>query len=941
MRRFVGRIFLLIAVMAALTVGASAAEVVRDGIRYDTTSGTVLGPSNQANITSAKILSEVNGQKITKIADDAFSKCTSLKAVEIASGITDIGGHAFSGCSILGTVYFPKTVKNIGSFAFSGCKLLNSVILPSALTTIEEGTFSGCEKLTALYIPQTVTTIKDDAFTLAPPTLILHCATETGPANNADDQRQIHKALLDERPATPAGCVTAGEERLVVSCGTCNRTIIDQPRVIPPNGHNPGPEQPEVPANCVAAGTKAGSYCTVCGKPAVGLEVLPIDPDTHKTPEANHVDLPSTPATCTKPGSSGGKQCPDCFAVTTNPSETPASGHKYDGKKPAEAPRPVQEATCSLKGYKVLDYVCDVCGEVKECKTCTDNEGKEVTEAYENHLKDTNEHASLEVLDTIAHSWGEKDYAYKDEAVDKPTCSKTGKLTAVKVCTVCGEKEWDDNDTKEEEKTDHTPPADWKEEILVPGDCETPQKTKFPAYQCTVCKETVPERIEEGTAPGEHTWTEDKDRPEKTIKAATCISEGEMLTSGQICSICGKTLPQERKIIPKTAHNWGAPVKDPDPEKENKAPTCGEDGVEYVIVSCQNTDIGCNETEHRSIPIPATGKHDWSEWETKEPTLTQPGEKKRVCKVCEKVDTIVLPATGDPDGPEDPDEPEKPKSYQITVVQGAGGTASASRTTAQAGDRVTITFSPSSGYELDMIRIITADGKVLEPDSQNRFTMPAASVEIRVTFQRQNTGAAAGATAPGSGSNSNARRTTDVMPSQNATLAAPQTAASEQRFRDIPMGHWAAGEIEWANQMGYMNGTGGLFNPNWNITHQQMWMILARLTGSNPASMAEARHWAVQGGYADGSAPTAPVKRHQLVTALYRCARLSNRLNQNTTSLAGYNDSRTVPAVARDAFSWALANGIVSGSADKNLMPNGNITRAQFAVILYRYSQRT
>ena len=83
------------------------------------------------------------------------------------------------------------------------------------------------------------------------------------------------------------------------------------------------------------------------------------------------------------------------------------------------------------------------------------------------------------------------------------------------------------------------------------------------------------------------------------------------------------------------------------------------------------------------------------------------------------------------------------------------------------------------------------------------------------------------------------------------------------------------------------------------------------------------------------------MKRHQLVTALYRCARLSNRLNQNTTSLAGYNDSRTVPAVARDAFSWALANGIVSGSADKNLMPNGNITRAQFAVILYRYSQRT
>ena len=82
------------------------------------------------------------------------------------------------------------------------------------------------------------------------------------------------------------------------------------------------------------------------------------------------------------------------------------------------------------------------------------------------------------------------------------------------------------------------------------------------------------------------------------------------------------------------------------------------------------------------------------------------------------------------------------------------------------------------------------------------------------------------------------------------------------------------------------------------------------------------------------------MKRHQLVTALYRCARLSGSLNQNTTSLAGYTDSRTVPAVARDAFSWALANGIVGGGADKTLNPNGTLTRAQFAVILYRYSQR-
>ena len=962
MRRWIWSVLLTVAVLAALTVGAAAAEVKYpasggNSIRYDLDTGTVLGPNSSTSITSAKILAEVNGRKITTIAADAFSGCTGLKTVEIASGIETIGDHAFSGCTILGTVYFPKTVNTIEDFAFSGCGELNNVILPPSLTTVEEGTFSGCKRLTAIYIPQNVSTIEDDAFLMAPDTLILHCATKDGPAINAEDRLEIHRALLDERPAEPAGCVTTGEERLVISCGTCRRTIIDQPRVIPATGHKPAAVvTPKVPANCVETGTEAGKYCTVCGKPAEGLETLPIDSSNHKTPEDKHVAIKPVPPTCTEDGSKNGKSCPDCGAVTTQPTVDKAPGHKYTGKKPASEARVIREATCSQGGYKVVDYVCDVCGAVRECATCKTYEGQGITEAYLTHLRDRNEHASLETDAVLTHSWGAKEYAYKDETNDKPTCIRKGKLTAVRVCKECGTKEWDDNDTKDEDMTDHTPPGDYEETIVIieEGDCETPRQTKYPAYNCTTCRNNVPERIETGTVTGKHTWKEDPDHPapKNPVKAPTCQEEGETLTAGQICSVCKKTIAPVPVILPKTAHNWGAPVKDENPGegKEDKAPTCGEEGVEYVIVTCQNKlsdGSVCGETEHREIKLPATGQHDWGEWTTKEPTLTQEGEKKRTCKTCGKEDKIVLPATGEPSKPDDPDnpaEPEEPKTYSITVVQGAGGVASVNRTTAGEGDRITVTLSPSSGYELDMIRAIGGGTSVLSltdlGGGQHRFTMPAANVEVRVTFERKSSGPS-WAAAPGDGSASgDARRTTDVMPTQNATLGVPQTGASEQRFRDVPMGHWAAGEIEWANQMGYMNGTGGRFNPDGNISSQQMWMVLARLTGANPANMTEARRWAVQGGYADGSSPTGAVKRHQLVTALYRCARLSGSLNQNTTSLAGYNDSRTVPAVARDAFSWALANGIISGGADKTLMPNGYITRAQFAVILYRYSQR-
>lgn len=960
MRRWIWRALLLAAVMAALTVGAAAAEDKyptsgSNSILYDLDTGTALGPVNKAAIVNAVIPAEVKGVPITSVAPNAFQGCGILETVEIGKKVVTIGEGAFNTCVRLKHVYFSKNceVTTIEKDAFSGCKNLNEVILPSQLTVIKAGTFSRCSALDTIYIPANVTTIEATAFYMDTELTVLHYGDLTKVPDQKDAApRIVHSSLLGHpEELTAATCTADGKERVVAGCETCGIDIITEEHSIPATGHTPGPEVAEVPANCVETGTRKGKYCTVCGKPAEGLGTIEIDPDNHKTPEANHVPIPPVKPTCTKDGSKDGKQCPDCFAVTTQPTVDPAPGHDYTGKKPASEARVIREATCAEEGYKVLDYVCDVCGEARECKTCKDNEGKEITEAYLQHLANKDEHASLETLDKTPHTWGEKTYDYKEEA-DKPTCAKKGTLTAVKVCAACGEKEWDTTDTKQEDTTDHTPPDGYKEEIIEAGDCETPKKTKYPAYTCKVCGGNVPERIETGEAPGKHTWIEDKDRPEKIIKAATCKETGEVLTAGQKCTVCGKTLPQETKILPKTAHNWGAPVKDENPGegKADKAPTCGEEGVEYVIVVCQNKlsdGTVCGETEHREIKLPATGKHDWGEWTTKEPTLTQPGEKKRVCKICEKEDIIVLPATGEPSDPDDPNkptDPEKPKTYSITVVQGAGGTASVNRTTAEEGDQITVTLSPNSGYELDMIRAIGGGTSVLSltdlGGGRHRFTMPASNVEIRVTFERRNSGSS-WAAAPGDGSaNGNARRTTDVMPTQNATLGVPQAGASEQRFRDVPMGHWAAGEIEWANQMGYMNGTGGRFNPDGNISNQQMWMVLARLTGSNPANMAEARHWAVQGGYADGSAPAGPVKRHQLVTALYRCARLSGSVNRNTTSLAGYNDSRTVPAVARDAFSWALANGIVSGSADKNLMPNGYITRAQFAVILYRYSQR-
>ena len=84
-----------------------------------------------------------------------------------------------------------------------------------------------------------------------------------------------------------------------------------------------------------------------------------------------------------------------------------------------------------------------------------------------------------------------------------------------------------------------------------------------------------------------------------------------------------------------------------------------------------------------------------------------------------------------------------------------------------------------------------------------------------------------------------------------ALLALPAAA-----FDDVPEDHWARDAIAWAYENGYVSGTSAAaFSPGASISRQQVWMILARLSGGAPADMAAARAWAVESGISDGTAP--------------------------------------------------------------------------------------
>ena len=53
--------------------------------------------------------------------------------------------------------------------------------------------------------------------------------------------------------------------------------------------------------------------------------------------------------------------------------------------------------------------------------------------------------------------------------------------------------------------------------------------------------------------------------------------------------------------------------------------------------------------------------------------------------------------------------------------------------------------------------------------------------------------------------------------------------------------------------------------------------------------------------------------------------------------LSAYEDADAISSYARDAFVWAVANGLINGDSETTLSPQGIATRAEAAAILVRF----
>ena len=263
----------------------------------------------------------------------------------------------------------------------------------------------------------------------------------------------------------------------------------------------------------------------------------------------------------------------------------------------------------------------------------------------------------------------------------------------------------------------------------------------------------------------------------------------------------------------------------------------------------------------------------------------------------------------------------------VTTSSATNGTIKVSNTAAKAGEKVTVTLTPSTGYEADTLTVKDKSGATVEAtknaDGTYTFTMPAASklpVSVSATFKKAET-----------------------KPVDDGT-----------GFIDVAADAYYADAVKWAvgHDPQITNGkdAANTFKPTDVCTRAEAVTFLYRAAGAPDVAVtnqfkdvasdtwyAKAVAWAVANGITNGKdavdtfKPTDTCSRAEIVTFLARLAKAAN-----TAASTQFKD-----VAADDYFAgsvaWAVNNGITNGkNAADTFLPKDGCTRAEIVTFLYR-----
>lgn len=176
-------------------------------------------------------------------------------------------------------------------------------------------------------------------------------------------------------------------------------------------------------------------------------------------------------------------------------------------------------------------------------------------------------------------------------------------------------------------------------------------------------------------------------------------------------------------------------------------------------------------------------------------------------------------------------------------------------------------------------------------------------------------------------------------------------------FKDVNKEVWYYNSIKYCYDNGIIYGTTDTtFSPNTNVTRGNLVTILWRMEGNPKVSgnvsfpdvktsdyYYEAVKWAektgVVHGYDTGKfGPNNYISREQLATILNNYAKYKKKNTSASTDLSEFTDNSKISSYAREAVSWAVAKGVMSGKNNgMRVDPQGRATRAETAAMIQNY----
>ncbi|MEA4925965.1 MAG: S-layer homology domain-containing protein [Syntrophomonadaceae bacterium] len=179
-------------------------------------------------------------------------------------------------------------------------------------------------------------------------------------------------------------------------------------------------------------------------------------------------------------------------------------------------------------------------------------------------------------------------------------------------------------------------------------------------------------------------------------------------------------------------------------------------------------------------------------------------------------------------------------------------------------------------------------------------------------------------------------------------------------FTDVPSASWYHDAVSYLAARGITSGTTATaFSPDATLTRGQFITLLLRAYGIEADKdaadnfsdaggtyytgyLAAAKRLGIANGVGGNRfSPEQAITRQQMFTLLYNALQALDRLpgSHSDQPLSNFSDSGNIAVYAREAMTYLVKAGIVSGSGGK-LDPTGGSTRAQMAQVLYNLLEK-